>query len=110
MTPRRYSKDDLYDFAAQILLKEKTWEDFDFLNEHDQKQVEAIISRGKSALSQQRSKQEKHVSVNMQSRHKVLGTNYDDKSYKKKIKEKKHRIGLTKLTQTTNRNQNVGID
>ncbi|MFT4552195.1 MAG: hypothetical protein ACI9S8_000820 [Chlamydiales bacterium] len=51
MSVKRFSEDDLYEFAAQILLEEKRWPDFGFLSEDDKAKVLMILRRGRQALS-----------------------------------------------------------
>ncbi|SCA62827.1 hypothetical protein SCG7109_AE_00060 [Chlamydiales bacterium SCGC AG-110-M15] len=99
MAAKRYNENELYDFAAQILLEEKTWDDFDFLHPNDKTRVEFIVSRGKKALVQQRSKQEKYVAMNPHNLRKIVSTSYEERHPDKREEEKKRRIAVTKLAQ-----------
>lgn len=98
MVPKRYNESELYDFAAQILLEEKSWEDFNFLTEDDKGRVQSIVSRGKQALAQKRFKQERHEVLTSNNLHKILNTSPVERSSKKEDLNKR-RIGVTKLAQ-----------
>lgn len=62
MSAKRFSEDELYEFATQILLEEKTWADFDFLAEDDKTKVIMILRRGRQALNKANQQSTKKVS------------------------------------------------
>lgn len=50
---RNYGEEELYEFAAQVLLGEKALSELDFLEEEDKAKVVTIVRRGRQALYKQ---------------------------------------------------------
>ncbi len=97
MAAKKYNEDDLYEFAAQIILQEKEWDDFNFLDDDDKEKLLAIVKRGKDALVQQRTKIES--SAEESPVRYVRGILYTEMKKKHKRKPSKSRFGIAKLAQ-----------
>lgn len=50
MSAQHYSEDQIFEFATQIILQEKTWPELDFLHIDDKAKVLQLVRMGESAL------------------------------------------------------------
>ncbi len=50
MSQRKYNERDLFEFASQLLLEEKKWEDFEFLSNEEKGKLLTILRRGQRML------------------------------------------------------------
>lgn len=54
---RHLSQKEIYEMAQQLLLGEKTWEDFEWLEDDDRSRIQVIVKRGVKALAEQKERQ-----------------------------------------------------